>query len=106
MTSQLTSAKEGISMKKNQVVPQPGNPEGREVAQRLRTVRGMCVALFVFSICFAATGAIAQQFGRERGQGGSGGQDTALLSLDPGPRVGFTATGNSTYPNNPGDPIS
>jgi len=93
-------------MKKSQVVPPLGNPEGREVVRRLRRVRGTCVTLFVFSICFAATGAIAQQFGRERGQGGSGGQDTALLSLDPGPRPGFIATGNSTYPNNPGDPIS
>ena len=48
---------------------------------------------FLLSVCLAAAGALAQQSGRERGQGGSGGRDGNLDSLDPGPRADSIGAG-------------
>ncbi len=54
---------------------------------------------FVLAVSFATVGALAQQSGRDGSRGNN------LQSLDPGPRAGFVATGNPTYPTNPGNPI-
>jgi len=98
-------------MKKSNVLQPPQEGRKKAVIQRVRIVRGLSATLFVLSICFATGVALAQQFGHERGQGGFGGQggggvqENNLASLDPGPRVGFITTGDSAYPNNPGNPI-
>jgi len=55
--------------------------------------------VFLFSACLATGAALAQRFDQDHGSGDS------LASLDPGPRVGFVATGDPTYPSNPGNPI-
>jgi CxxC motif-containing protein (DUF1111 family) len=81
-------AKEGIAMKKVHVV-QPSGKTREAVAKRhSRIVRGLSAAFFVLSLCFAAAGALAQQFDRNR----DGGQGN-LESLDPGPRAGSVGAG-------------
>ena len=98
-------------MKRNNVLQPPQKGRKKAVIQPVRIVRGLSATLFVLSICFATGVAVAQQFGRDRGQGGfggqggGGGQESSLASLDPGPRTGFIATSDLTYPNNPGNPI-
>ena len=86
-------------MKKVHVVQPPGKITKRVATQKIRVVRGMSLTFLVLSVCLATGGAFAQQFGRDRGQEGN------LASLDPGPRAGFVATGDLTYPTNPGNPI-
>jgi len=85
------------------VVPSSDKKPAASPGRQIRFMHGLAVATFVISICFAAVGAFAQRFDRNRDGGGGGGD---LTTLDPGPRVGFTATGNPTYPNNPGDPVA
>ena len=95
-------------MKKTNVLQPPQEGRKKAVIQPVRIVRGLSATLFVLSICLATGVTLAQQFGRDRGQGGIGGQgglDASLASLDPGPRTGFISTGDPTYPNNPGNPI-
>ncbi len=89
-------------MKNVHVVQPPSKTRDTVVRPQDKTLRGLPVTIFVLSVCLAGAGAFAQQFGRERGQGGQGAN---LDSLDPGPRVGFAASGNPTFPNNPGNPI-
>ena len=84
-------------MKKVHVVQPPSKTRETVVRQHIRTVRGLSVTFFVLSVCLAAAGALAQQSGRERGQGGQGsfgGQESNLASLDPGPRAGSVGSGN------------
>ena len=76
-------------MKKIHVVQPPKKTRETIVKQRIRHVRSLSIAVFVLSVCLAAAGALAQQAGRERGQGGN------LESLDPGPRAGTVGAGNS-----------
>jgi CxxC motif-containing protein (DUF1111 family) len=59
--------------------------------KRMRMVRGWTSTFFIFSICFAATGTLAQQFDRDRGQGQG---QSNLDSLDPGSRAGTVSAGN------------
>ncbi len=92
-------------MKKVHVVQPSGKTRETVVKQEIHFGRALFVMFFVLSFCLATTGALAQQFGRERGQGGQGGQGGTLESLDPGPRAGFGVSGNPTFPNNPGNPI-
>jgi CxxC motif-containing protein (DUF1111 family) len=86
-------------MKKIHAVQRPEKTGVTITTQRIRIVRGLSVTFFVLSVCFATAGALAQQSGRERGQGGFGSPEGSLASLDPGPRTGFTVAGN------PGNPI-
>jgi CxxC motif-containing protein (DUF1111 family) len=84
-------------MKRIHVVKPSGKTREMGQKQQIRIVPGLFVTFFVFSICIAAAGTLAQQFGRDRG--GGGGRDVNLDSLDPGPRTSFAVAGN------PGNPI-
>jgi CxxC motif-containing protein (DUF1111 family) len=96
-------------MKRNNVLKPPQKGRKKAVVQPFRVVRGLSATLFVLSICFATGVAVAQQFGRDRGQGGfggqggAGGQENNLATLDPGPRPGFVVLSGNV--NNPGNPI-
>jgi CxxC motif-containing protein (DUF1111 family) len=79
-------------MKKIMVVRSSGNTGDTLTKQHPRIVRVISVTFFVFSICLAAAGALAQQSDRERGRGGP---DTYLEGLDPGPRAGSVGAGNA-----------
>jgi CxxC motif-containing protein (DUF1111 family) len=92
-------------MKNVHVVQPPRKTRETLVKHDIRIMRGLSVTFFVLSVCLVGAGAFAQQFGRERGQGGQEGQGGNLESLDPGPRAGFGVTGNPTFPNNPGNPV-
>jgi cytochrome c553 len=95
-------AKEGIAMNIDRVVQPPRKIRETIVKHHNRIVRGLPVTFLVLSVCLAAAGVLAQQSGRERGeggsgaggQGGSGGQESNLESLDPGPRGGSVGAGN------------
>jgi CxxC motif-containing protein (DUF1111 family) len=78
-------------MKKIYVVQSSGKAREIVVKQHIRVLRGLCAIFFVLSLCFATGGALAQQFGQQRGQGGQGGN---LESLDPGPRADSVGAGN------------
>ncbi|HSZ20475.1 MAG TPA: di-heme oxidoredictase family protein [Candidatus Acidoferrum sp.] len=91
-------------MKKVYVVQPSGKTWDIFVKQQVRVLRGLSVTFFLLAVCLATAGALAQQPGQERGQGGQG-QGGNLESLDPGPRAGFGASGNSAFPTNPGNPI-
>jgi CxxC motif-containing protein (DUF1111 family) len=96
-------------MKKVHIVQPPRKTRETLVKQHIRVTRALSVTFFVLSVCLAGAGTFAQQFGRERGQGGQGdqgGQGGNLASLDPGPRAGFGVSGNSAFPNNPGNPVT
>jgi len=75
-------------MEKVHVVQPPSKTRETVVNQHIRVMRALSVTFFVLSVCLAGAGAFAQQFSRERGQGGN------LDSLDPGPRAGSLGAGN------------
>jgi CxxC motif-containing protein (DUF1111 family) len=79
----------------------PGKIGTTGVARQIRIARIVATALCLLSAGIAAGSALAQQFGRDRDQS----PESTLATLDPGPRVGFNPSGNTTYPNNPGNPI-
>jgi CxxC motif-containing protein (DUF1111 family) len=81
-------------MKKLHVIQFSGKKCKKSVRLRSPMVRGMAVIFFVISIFLASAGAFAQQFGRDRSQGGQGGPGGNLESLDPGPRAGSVGAGN------------
>ena len=81
-------------MKKVHVVQPPRKTRETLVKLHIRVMRGLSVTFFVLSVCLVGAGAFAQQFGRERGQGGQEGQGGNLESLDPGPRAISVGAGN------------
>src|SRR6267154_5116814 len=84
-------------MKRIHVVQPSEKPRETVEKRRIRAVRGLSLLFFVLSVCLAAAGALAQQSGRERGQGGPegrGGHQGDLESLDPGPRADPVGAGN------------
>ena len=84
-------------MKRVHIV-QPSVKAGKNFVTQ-HSVQAMSGVLFVLAIGFATAAALAQQPDRDRGR------DAGPQGLDPGPRAGFVATGDKTYPNNPGNPI-
>jgi CxxC motif-containing protein (DUF1111 family) len=54
--------------------------------------------VLAISVSFVAVGILAQENAPSIASNNAG-------NLDPGPRTGFVQSGNSTYPNNPGNPI-
>jgi CxxC motif-containing protein (DUF1111 family) len=93
-------AKEGIAMNIDNVVQHPRKTGKTIVKHRNRFLRGLSATFFGLSVCLAAAGVLAQQSGRERGQGDSGGQggpggeESNLAGMDPGPRAGSVGAGN------------
>lgn len=76
-------------------VPLSGKAARRGVRRPIRLIHRLYLVLFVLSICFAAGGAFAQHFDRDRdGSGGAGGA-SGLTTLDPGPRGGAAGAGGA-----------
>ena len=74
-------------------VVQPSENTREQVGkQPSRLVHRLSVTLFVLSVCFAAVGAFAQRFGRDRNSGSSGGGNPT--AVDPGPRGGPPGAGS------------
>ena len=71
-TSQLTSGEGRDSHEKSPRCSALGKSRETVVKQHTRIVRGLSATFFVLSVCFAAAGALAQQFDRDRGRQGQG----------------------------------